>query len=244
MRPFRILQPGTRTHHLQPGRSFNIRRALNRLWVLILIAGCAAPLRAITVEPDVDFAAHTERHALVVDRMGDGDPAVLLPHTGWFTENPFLLEQDGKTVAAVWVKDNAHVTVRQEPDRSSPVTGRVEATRQDGAIRLSFTLADGSTYGTGRFHRVDFSSGPAFLGVPANTVLDVRGMYRAEVRDVHGQPIGWLRVRVDPPEGTFRVYDGDLPPALDGPLGVAAAELVNVDVDDMAAHATDVYIGN
>ena len=68
-------------------------------------------------------------------------------------------------------------------------------------------------------------------------------MYRAEVRDAQGNPIGWLRVRIAPPEGTSRIYDGFLPPALDGPLAAAAAELVNVDVDDIETHAIDVYEG-
>ncbi len=214
------------------------------LLVLTFIGGCAPALHAIAVDPDVDFAAHTAHRGLIIDRMVGGSPAVLVPHPGWFTDNPVLLEDNGETIAAMWLKDLAHATVRNAPDRGAPVTGRVETTRQDGAIRLAFALADGETYGTGRFHRVDFASGAPFLGSDVTTVLDVRGLYRAEVRDAQGNPIGWLRVRIEPPEGALRIYDGVLPPALDGAVGAAAVELVNLDVDDIEGHAVDVYQGN
>ena len=170
---------------------------------------------------------------------------MLVPVGSLFSSGPdFLLQAGGKTLAALWVKDSGHVTVRRSEDPSSPVIGNVEAARDHGAIRLTMKPADGPALQTGRFHRIDSPGLPAILGSQASTVLDLRGMYRAEIRDARGDTTGWLRVRISPYQGSRRIYDASLPASVQEPLAAAAVVLVNSDVSYTRSRAVDVYLGN
>jgi hypothetical protein len=209
-----------------------------------LLAGGAAPLRAMAVDPDADFAAHLEHRGMVIDRMEGNESAVLKPDGSWFS-NRYLLRSDGKTIAALRFKDPDHITVRQSADPTAPVVGRVEGTWDNGALRLTLQPADGPAYTLGRFHRIDYTSRPALLGsTSTSTILGVRGLYRAELRDAHGNTVGWLRLRITSPEGGTHIYDGSLPASLDGPLATAAVELVDADVDRLERDVIDVYQGD
>ena len=165
---------------------------------LCALASCAAPLRALATDPNVGFSAHLDHQGLVIDQAHNGEPAVLVPAGSLFSSGPnFLLQSAGKTLAALWLEDSAHATVRRTADPSSPLIGRVKATWHQSAIELTLMPADGPTLQLGRFHRVD-SPRDNILGVGASTVLDLRGMYLAQLRDPQGTSTGWLRVRISP----------------------------------------------
>jgi hypothetical protein len=226
-------------HHHRPAGHATVA-----LLALTWLAGCAAPRHAVAADPEVDFAAHVGHRGLIVDRMSGGHSAVLVPDGVWFS-NRYLLHSDGRTIAALWLKDPSHVTVRESADPTAPVLGRVFANWDESALRLTLQPAAGPPYTLGRFRRVDATSRPVLLeSADMSTITDVRGWYRAELRDQRGTPVGWLSVRITSPEGGMRTYDGNLPAALDGPLAAAAVELVNADVDDIESHVTDVYLGN
>jgi len=211
-----------------------------------LVAACTARPVEVPVEPGVDFAAHVEHRGLVVDRAQGGRPAVLVPApTLPFTSGPtYLLQADRKTIAALWVKDAGHVTVRQTGDRTAPVIGRVEAHWNHGAISLTLKPVDAPELRTGEFERTDGPSRPGVLSSQATTLPDIRGMYQADLRDSTGAPAGWLRVRISPYLAASRVYDGALPPSVQEPLATAAVALVDSEVDYIEDHATDMYLGN
>lgn len=212
----------------------------------IIVNGCAPRLHAVPVDPAVDFAAHVEHSGLVVDRAHGAGPAILVSaRTLPFSSGPtYLLQAQGKTIAALWVKDPAHVTVRQTADPTGPVIGRVEAHWNERAISLTLKPVDGPELRSGVFERTDGPSLPAVLSAQANTVLDVRGMYQADLRDASGAPAGWLRVRISPYMAASRIYDGVLPPSVQEPLATAAVALVDADVDYIENHSLDVYMGN
>ena len=220
-------------------------RAAGAVALGLFVGGCAS-MRAVPVDPGVDFAAHVEHRGLVIDRAQGGEPAVLVPVAALpFTSgSTFLLQAQGKTIAALWVKDPAHVTVRQTSDPNAPVIGRVEAHWNAGAINLTFKPVGGQELQTSVFERTDGFGLPATLSSQATTVLDVRSMYRADLRDATGAPAGWLRVRISPNMAASRVYDGVLPPSVQEPLATAAVALVDSDVEYIEGHAVDVYLGN
>ena len=74
-------------------------------------------------------------------------------------------------------------------------------------------------------------------------MLDVRGTYRAELRDAQGTPSGWLRVRVSPSRAARNIYDGAVPAVLNGPLATAAAAVLDGEVNYIEDHAVNVYFG-
>jgi len=234
-----------KTAHSSPGRCRGSRCAVAILTGLFTVAGYVVPLHAVAIDPNVDFSAHLEHRGLVVDQAHGGEPAVLVPVGSLFSSGPdFLLQAGGKTLAALWVTDPGHVTVRRTEDPSSPLIGTVAATWDHDAIRLTMKPADGPALQTGRFHRIDGPSLPAVLGAQASTVLDLRGMYRAEIRDTNGDTTGWLRVRISPYQGARRIYDASLPASVQEPLAAAAVVLVNSDVSYTRSRAVDVYLGN
>jgi len=219
---------------------------LDLLLVAVGIGGGCRTKLDVPVDPRVDFAAHVESRGIVVDRAQGGEPAVLVPApTLPFASGPtYLLRANDKTIAAFWVKDPAHVTVRQASDPSAPVIGRVEAHWNHGAITLTLKPVNGPELHSGEFERIAGTFHPAVLSWYATTVLDVRGVYLAELRDDAGAPAGWLRVSISPYMAAPRIYDGVLPPAIQEPLATAAAELIDADVDYIESRALNPYLGN
>src|SRR6184192_3118588 len=207
--------------------------ARNTLLALVAAVGCALHPPHVPVDPDVTFAAHDEHGRMVVDRL-PGDGAAVAT---------FVLRRDGETISALWLGAPGEVEVRASPSRSAPLLGTVDASRDDGAIRLSLRPAGGAALRTDVLERTSPGGGPAVLTRTAQTVLDVRGTYRAEVRDAAGKPAGWLRVRIGPYQPAPRIYDGVLPSGFPPGLAVAAAIAVGSEVDWIEAHAIDVYRG-
>jgi hypothetical protein len=228
-------------------RPANAARGLPTLLVLLGgLLSCAPRLQAIPLDPGVDFAAHAAHRGLVVDEMPGASPAVLVP-AGWqsWTGGPrFLLQAHNKTIAALWFAQPGKIIVRQRANRHAPLIGEVDATWRESAIRLTFKPANGSPLQTGAFDRIDGRVVTAALGPQVDTILDVRGVYRAELRDAQGAPAGWLRVEISPHQAAPHMYDGVLPPSVNGPLATAAVALLDSDVNSIEDHAVNVYIGN
>jgi len=143
-------------------------------------------------------------------------------------------------------RDHGGVVVQEDGNRSeNPGEGAVEAYQDHGAIRLVFRPDSASSdFRTDVFARVDGRPAAPVLGPPVATNLDVRGVYRAELRDASGAPVGWLRVSVSPFDVHPRVYDGAVPAAVGPQLVTAALERLDAELDWIEAHATDVYLGN
>jgi hypothetical protein len=131
-------------------------------------------------------------------------------------------------------------------DRRSSTTGQgaVDAYWEHGAIRLAFKSADGSVVRSDVFERIDGRRTTPVLGPPAETNLDVRGVYRAELRDTGGVSVGWLRVTVSPFDVAPRVYDGSVPASVSAQMLTAALARLDAEVDWIEAHAADVNLGN
>ncbi|HVO22189.1 MAG TPA: hypothetical protein VMW56_01025 [Candidatus Margulisiibacteriota bacterium] len=211
---------------------------------LVAMVCYAAPPRALADDANVNFSAHLESQGLVFDHVANGEPAVLVPAGSLFSSGPnYLLKSGGKTVAAFWVDGSGHATVRRTADPSGPLIGRVLATWDHGAIRLTLEPADGQALQLGRFHRIDHPRSE-ILGVNDTTVLDLRGMYVAQLRNAQGENSGWLRVRSSPYQDARRVYEGNLPASVPEPLAAAAVLLVNSDISSVRSHTVDVYLGN
>ena len=210
------------------------------------MAGSAAALSAVPVDAGVNFAAHVEHRGLVVDRTPDHTTAVVVPGgSSLFSSGPrFLIQSNGKTIAALWFPKRSQMIVRQTADPHSPLIGEVDAAWKDGAISLTLKPTHGFAFHTSTFDRVDGRLAPAALSSQAQTVLDLRGVYRAELRDAEGAPVGWLRAQISPHQAARRIYDGVVPAALNGPLLTAATAVLNADVRYIRNHALDVYQGN
>jgi hypothetical protein len=219
---------------------------LRAVCVFMLASGCTVAPRPVPVARGVDFAAHVEHRGLVVDDMAGGSPAALVPAAWlpWSGGPRFLLQHHGETMAAVWIPKAGRVIVRQSSDPQSPLIGEVDAAWKDGAIHLTFLPAGGPVLQSSTFDRIDGRVVTAALSSQARTVLDVRGVYRAEVRDAQGNPVGWMRARISPHQTATRIYDGVLPASLNGPLTTAAFALLDAEVDYIEDHALDVYLGS
>ncbi|MGD0949892.1 MAG: hypothetical protein ABSA52_20985 [Candidatus Binatia bacterium] len=219
--------------------------------VLLLILGgiicCAPRLNAIPVDTGVDFAAHAAHRGLVVDKMAGASAAVLVPagSQSWTGGPRFLLQANDKTIAAVWFPERDKMIVRGTADPQAPLIGEVDAAWKDGTIRLTLKPAEGASFQTSAFDRIDGRMGRAALGSQVNTRLSVRGVYRAELRDAQGGPAGWLRVQISPHQAARHIYDGVVPASLNGPLATAAVALLDSDVKHIENHAAvDVHLGN
>ena len=210
--------------------------------VLLFCAGCSASRLQVPVDSEVTFAAHEERHRLVIDRMQGGRPATLEPpgRIRWPGAPTFVLQADGKRVGSLQVTAPGSVEVR---DGSVP-GARVEPSWKDGAVRFALRTAGGPSLSTDVFSRVGAGLGPSVLSRRAQTILDVRGTYRADVRDATGHPVGWLRVRISPYQAAPRIYDGVLPGDVDLGLAAATGAALGSELDWIEAHVLDVYRGN
>ena len=211
-----------------------------------LLSSCAVPRALPDIDPTADFAAHAAREGLVVDRNTDGRKVLVTDADGGlFARGPQLVvRSDGTTVAGIWLRDTDHLIVRRAADVDAPLVGRVQATWENGLLRLVLKSAEGETYATSRFRRMDLQREPEALGEEDESLLDVDGTYQTVLRDAAGLPVGWLRVRIDPSRQYVHVYYGDLPHSLDPTLVTAATALLDVNVTDLEEHAENPYIGN
>jgi hypothetical protein len=120
----------------------------------------------------------------------------------------------------------------------------VDASWDEHAIRLTLKPEGDGSFSTSAFKRIEGGASPAALGQPANSTLDLRGIYRAELYDGAGQSAGWMRVQFTHGWSAHRIYEGALPAALNGPLAVAAVERLDAELTAVANQALNPYIGN
>jgi len=209
---------------------------------LITSAGCSLLSRGTPDDSGATFAAHGASRGLVIDKMEGGESGVLEPSTTPFSGPQFVLYSGGAPTAALWVS-GADTIVRATPDSAAPAIGRVDARWDERAIRLTLKPEGDGAFSTSVFKRVE-GGGPAALGQPASSTLDLRGVYRAELVDGTGQPAGWIRVQFRHGWSAHRTYDGVLPAALNGPLAVAAVARLDAELTAVANQAMNPYIGN
>jgi hypothetical protein len=212
---------------------------------LLACAGCVRTSHPMAAEPGVSFAAHTSNHGLVVDKMQGAQTGILVAPVGLpSADRPqFVLETGTPPAAALWI-DGADTIVRRAPDTTAPTIGRVGASWEQGAIQLTLTPQGNGSFRTTRFVRLSGGTAPAALGQPADTTLDLSGVYRAELLDARGAPAGWLRVRIAANQTPERVYDGVLPEALSGPLAAAAAARLDAEICAVESRALNPHSGN
>ena len=212
---------------------------------LVAAVGCALPTARVPIDPDVTFAAHQEHGRVVADRLpGDGSAVATPP--GWLRwpgGATFVVRGDGQTIAGLWLGAPGDVEVRASASRRAPLVGTIAATHDDGALRLSLVAAGGQPLRTDVLQRTAPGGGPPVLTRAVQTVVDVRGTYRGELRDAAGHSVGWLRVRIGPYLPAPRIYDGVLPADLPPGVAVATAVALGSEIDWIEAHALDVYRG-
>jgi len=193
--------------------------------------GCARQEAWVAPDPAVTFAAHRAGDRLVLDRLPSGAHGALEP-PGWPhtpDEPTFVLRAGGEVCAALWVVGRSRVLVRREVVTTSPRIAEVLSAWDDGALRLTLFQDGGPTLGVDHLARAEGAEAALVMrGAP------LRGTYRAAARDVRGAPLGWLRVRVEPPAGP--VYDGVLPGAVGDALAAAAALALDGEVAWIQRH--------
>jgi len=213
---------------------------------LLTLLGCAQlPLsRPVEVDPDVNFAAHIEHDHIMLDRL-PGVHGGVIEAPGWFhwgTTPSFVVLSEGKRLADLTLTAPATVQVRGPDGPGAPVLGAIEPSWEDNAIRLTLRSSD-DLLRSDLFSRIVTGGGPSVLSRNAQTVLDVRGTYRAPLRDAKGGEVGWLRVRVTPYAESPRIYDGVLPAQVGPGLAAATAVALGSEIDWIENHAINVYRG-
>ena len=210
---------------------------------LITSAGCALMPHDTPGDSGATFAAHVASRGLVIDKMEGGQAGVLELSTTPSSGPQFVLYSGGVPTAALWLS-GADTVVRAAPDSAAPTIGRVDASWDERAMRLTLTPEGDGVFSTSAFKRIEGGASPAALGQPAGSTLDLRGVYRAELLDGTGQPAGWIRVQFAHGWSAHRIYEGVLPAALNGPLAVAAVARLDAELTAVANRALNPYIGN
>ena len=209
-------------------------------------AACAVLRQPVSVDPAASFAAHLDHGGLTVDRLERGRSGNLRAPS-WLRlpgAPTFVLEDaERQRVAALW-RSGSEVTVRPTVSEDAPVTGRVRPGWDEGAIRLVLEPSNGDALHTDVFARQGTGMGPSTLTRAAETVIDVRGVYEAPVRDGKGASVGWLRVRVSPYQTAPRIYEAALPTSVPPALAAASAAALDAEIDWIESHATNVYRGS
>jgi hypothetical protein len=218
-------------------------RFCNWLVTLALVTAGCTHRGTFPVAPDVTFAAHIESRGLVLDRTRTGGIGLAGP-PGWLRlpGQPTAVVRIGETTLGwIWVDGPSGATVRASAD--GPVVAQVHSAWEANVIRLTLDAGTAGTFTTTEFVREGSATGPRALSRAAQTVLEVRGEFRAELRDAAGSPAGWLRARITPYQEAARIYDGVLPAAVDDALAAAAALVLDAEVTWIENHSIDVYRG-
>ena len=205
------------------------------LFVIAAGLGCARYDSPLVPDPEVTFAAHRAGDRLVFDRLPSGARGALeqpsWPHVS--DEPTFVLRAGGEVRAALWVVGRSRVLVRRDAETTSSRTAEVLSAWDDGALRLTLFREGGATLGVDHFARREGGADAGLL----TRAAPLRGTYRAAARDARGAPVGWLRVRVEPPAAP--VYDGVLPDATGDALAAAAAVALDGEVAWIEEHPAE-----
>jgi len=201
------------------------------LFVIAAGLGCARYDSPLVPDPEVTFAAHRAGDRLVFDRLPSGARGALeqpsWPHVP--DEPTFVLRAGGEVRAALWVVGRSRVLVRRDAETTSSRTAEVLSTWDSGALRLTLFQEGGPTLGVDHFARGEGAEAALLAhGAP------LRGTYRATAHDARGAPVGWLRVRAEPPVAP--VYDGVLPDPTGDALAAATAVALDGEVTWIEEH--------
>jgi hypothetical protein len=207
-------------------------------------AGCSLLAPKEPLDPNINFAAHTVSRGLVIDKIEGGESGVLEPSTTPREGPQFVLRTPAGAVAGALWTNGSVTTVRRGVDASAPAVGTVDASWVDGAIRLRLTPDGKAAFSLSEFKRVSGGASPAAVGRPADSLMDLRGMYLSQVTDNAGKALGWMRVGVDARWQPGHVYTAVLPAEIDGLLAVAAVAQVDAVLDAVEDSAVNPYIGN
>src|SRR5262249_54898166 len=203
---------------------------------------CVRLSASVPIDPDVNFAAHVEHDHIILDRV-PGVHGGVVEAPGWFhwgTTPSFVVLSEGKKVANLSLTAPATVQVRSG-DGAGSVLGSVEPSWDDNAIRLTLHSPDAAVFRSDVFARAVTGGGPAVLTRSAQLIIDVRGTYRAALRDPKGGEAGWLRVKVTPYAESPRIYDGVLPTAVGPGVAAATAVALGSEIEWIENHTVNVY---
>ncbi len=197
----------------------------------LLGGGCVVAAKPIPVPPGLTFAAHTVHGGLVVDRMQNGDTGVAEPEGGWssLTNPEFDVHFNGANGDRRLVGTGPIVIHRGTSDEG-PVSGRVEPSWDDQAIRLTLRPANGPPLTSDVFTRIDGGAGMEELTRTRST----RSTCEEPTRRRCGIPRDGRRLASHPRRPWSPTYgdrEGVLPPTIGEGMAVAAAETLGTEVD-------------
>jgi hypothetical protein len=220
----------------------------NLLVIILTVALGGCRLRrqsSITIDSDATFAGHEEHGRIELDRTKGGAGGQLVP-AGWLRapgSPTFELRVENKPVTYFWLS-GGRVAARAESASATPPTVEVEPSFDAGAVKLTVRRGGGKPLHTDTFAREGGGTGPSVLSRNAQTTLDVRGSYRATIRDEAEKPVGWMRVRISPYQPSPRIYEAQLPADVDDIVPSAAVLVLRDEIDWIERHAIDVYRGS
>jgi hypothetical protein len=221
--------------------------------LLLAFAGCATPdsdLRtrlgvAMGIDPpEIDkkatFAAYRTSEGFAIARIDDGRTGSIdAAGFSWLTPT-FRVTVAGTDVGEVRLESTAEARVRL-PDGASG--GSVDPSWDDQTLRLTIRPATGVPLHTRNFRAAEASSGWTILSRNMQASLDLRGTYRADLRDPDNHVVGWLQVRVWEPSGR-RVYEAVFPQGFPPVDMAAAAVALDSEVQWIRRHVTDSFQGS
>src|SRR5436853_27601 len=111
------------------------------------------------------------------------------------------------------------------------------------APRPTVPIDTGVNFAAHREHARIVLDRPPVLSRIAQTSVDVRGTYRAVVRNAQGGEVGWLRVKISPYQESPRIYDGVLPSDVAPGTAAAIAVALCSEIDWIENHTLDVNRG-
>lgn len=214
--------------------------------VASVAAACALrtePLASSRIDAGATFVAHRVHGGYAIDRADDGGTGAIRSVARLGSSGPtFEVRRDDGMHAALWLVAPATVRARRSTSPAAPLVLSVEPGWDDQAIRLAVRDGEGRSYRTDALARIDGRVGIPVLRRGVDTTLDVRGTFRAALRDPGGTPVGWIEARVTGPDEP-RVFQGMLP-GDGGVVGPALAIALDSEIDWIEDHALDVYRGS
>ena len=222
-----------------------------RLHVLVAsglaISGChlISPPE-IPIESGVTFAAHAAHGKIVIDRMPEGSRGEVVPAGlfHWGGAPTFVVKRDDQPVDDIWLTSTATVEVAPHTAGGDVARSRIVPAWDENTVRFTVNRPNLPVLHTDVFARTTSGGGPGALSRTAQTSIDVRGTYRAPLRDPGGGEIGWLRVRISPYQEAPRIYDGVFPADFGTGLAAGMVVALSSEIDWIQAHTLDIYRGN
>src|SRR5262245_35299656 len=161
---------------------------LMRLFSILALAtlpGCVHLNAPVPIEPGVNFTAHAEeRNSFALDRLPDGRTGSV-EAASWFnlsrSSPTYIVTASQQPIAALRLPAPPTVQGRAERTANAPVLGSNEPSWEDNTVRLALRTGD-TVFQGDVFQRTIIGGGPSTLTRNAQTVLDVRGTFRAALR--------------------------------------------------------------